>query len=468
VQTRKIFLPFEGNLKIQVPDSLELITPYVIREQWDWFEDEIKFLRKILQPGEQIIDIGANYGTYTLSIAKAVGHHGKVWAFEPASTTAECLRASISENGFQNVVLEQSALSIAPGKASLSLNSNSELNAIVKDAKSSNSEEVPVVTLDERLDRYGWRNISFMKIDAEGEEENILAGGGRFFASESPLVEFEYKAGREVNVGLVEAFAKQGYSSYRLVPGLDFLVPFPPGSIADGYLLNLFCCKPDRAAELQRRGILVQSECLQAAQKEKTPLEAAHHWKNAMMEFEWARDFMPLWTKSMQDTPCQDLETALDMFFFSRDRSQNSAYRFVALERSLKTLETLCIQQPLYLREATYARLARDFGARQESVKSLGVLANRIIKTQQINPREPFLLPLEAMDQIGGGGNNQGNLVFAAVLEGLEVLSSFSSFYSGQSSRGRLELIQKLGLGSPEMSRRLNLLNQRFPQNIKK
>lgn len=463
VQTPKIFLPFEENLQIQVPDSLDLITPYVLREQGDWFEDEIKFLRRILQAGEKIIDIGANYGTYTLSMAKAVGHNGMVWAFEPASSTAGCLRASIRENGFSNVVLEQSALSSAPGKALLSLNSNSELNAIVKNTVIIDSEEVPVVTLDERMDHYGWSNISFMKIDAEGEEENILAGGSRFFANESPLVEFEYKAGREVNEGLVEAFAKQGFSSYRLAPGLDMLVPFPSGSVADGYLLNLFCCKPDRAAELQRRGILVLSEDLQAARNEKIPLQAAHHWKNAILEFGWARDFMPLWDKSMQDTPCQDLESALGLFFFSRDRLQNPAFRLVALERSLQILERLCVEQPQYLREATYARVARDFGARQEAVKSLGVLAKRIMTTQQVNPREPFLLPVEVIEQDGSGANS-GNLVFAAVLEGLEVLSSFSSFYSGQTSRGRLEIIEKLGLGSPEMGRRLDLLNQRFPR----
>ncbi len=40
--------------QIVVPDSLDLITPYVLQEQQDWFEDEIKFLRRLLQPGYQI------------------------------------------------------------------------------------------------------------------------------------------------------------------------------------------------------------------------------------------------------------------------------------------------------------------------------------------------------------------------------------------------------------------------------
>ena len=98
-------------IKVVVPDSLDLITPYVLREQLDWFEDEIRFLRRMLQPGQQIVDIGANYGVYTLSIAKVVGSSGHVWSFEPAATTAALLNQSIAANNFDQVTLEQCALS---------------------------------------------------------------------------------------------------------------------------------------------------------------------------------------------------------------------------------------------------------------------------------------------------------------------------------------------------------------------
>jgi len=44
---------------------------------------------------EHVIDIGANYGVYALSMAQAVGPAGRVWAFEPASGTASLLAAGI-------------------------------------------------------------------------------------------------------------------------------------------------------------------------------------------------------------------------------------------------------------------------------------------------------------------------------------------------------------------------------------
>src|SRR5215470_15490642 len=100
-----ITLPLVDGTQVVVPDSLDLITPYVLREQQDWFEDEIKFLRRLLKPGDKVIDIGANYGVYTLSMARTVGPEGRVWAFEPASGTASLLAEGIAANGFAHVNL---------------------------------------------------------------------------------------------------------------------------------------------------------------------------------------------------------------------------------------------------------------------------------------------------------------------------------------------------------------------------
>jgi len=44
----------------------------------------------------------------------------------------------------------------------------------------------------------------------------------------------------------------------------------------------------------------------------------------------------------------------------------------------------------------------------------------------------------------------------------LEHRERFSSFYGGPNARQRLEDIRELGLGSPEMTRRLNLVDRRF------
>ena len=243
-------------VRIVVPDSLDRITPHVLREQLDFFEDELKFVRKLIQAGQKAIDIGANYGVYTLPMAAKVGSKGHVWGFEPTSSTAEFLSQGIKANAFENVTLLQKAGSSRSGSAQLSLQHNSELNSILHDQDSAaKSETVSLVTLDECMDQFRWRDIDLIKIDAEGEENNILKGGHRFFSELTPLVQFELrKDASTMNFGLIKEFAALEYNSYRLVPGLELLAPFSTDDNPDPYLLNLFCCKGDRASRLATRG----------------------------------------------------------------------------------------------------------------------------------------------------------------------------------------------------------------------
>src|SRR5262245_12330239 len=91
-----IVLNIRGGAKLHVPRDIGQITPYVLLEQDDWFEDEIRFVRALLRPGQKAIDIGANHGVYTLAMANAVGAGGAVWAFEPTPQTADLLSLSLA------------------------------------------------------------------------------------------------------------------------------------------------------------------------------------------------------------------------------------------------------------------------------------------------------------------------------------------------------------------------------------
>ncbi len=457
-------------VRVAVPDSLNLITPYVLLEQHDWFEDEIKFLRRLLQAGQKVIDIGANHGVYALSMAHAVGPTGYVWAFEPARETATLLAEGIAANGFEHVTLEQSALSSDCGTAQLSLNANSELNALVHGNSSTTaSETVSVLTLDECLERYNWRDIDFVKIDAEGEKLNILKGGGRFFSELSPLVQYEIRAGADLHLELVQQFAALGYRSYRLVPGLDALVPFDSESPPDGYLLNLFCCKQNRVEQYSGMGFLVDRQSTHPDAR-ANPVFGIHKRAMEQAEYDWHHTIacMPygtrladLWERTMTTGTHADVGEALSLYAMSGDSSLSSGERFSALDACLNLITRLCEQQAPPTRLATLARVACDYGARSVAVNALRQLADAILKENGINLREPFLAPGRRFDA-APPGDAIGNWVLAAVLEALERLGSFSSFYTGPSAQRRLEVIRDLGFGSAEMGRRLDLLQRRF------
>src|SRR5690348_2077690 len=55
-------------------------------------------LRRIVRPGNCVLDIGANIGAHTLTLAKLVGSAGKVFAFEPTDFAFEKLQTNLSLN----------------------------------------------------------------------------------------------------------------------------------------------------------------------------------------------------------------------------------------------------------------------------------------------------------------------------------------------------------------------------------
>jgi protein O-GlcNAc transferase len=462
-----IVLALVDGVRIVVPDAIDLITPYVLREQQDFFEDELPFVRQLLQPGQKVIDIGANYGVYTLPMAQKVGASGHVWAFEPSSSTAQFLAQGIAANGFGHVTLEQQAVSSAPGRGQLALHVQSELRSIIHGAAPpGDSETVSLVTLDDCMDRYRWVDIDLIKIDAEGEEANIVKGGRRFFANLAPLVQYELRNNAaDMNFHLVRDFEAIGYDSYRLLPGLNLLVPFDTESPPDSYLLNLFCCNAARAERLAARGILLRSADLTGVGaslgKDRNDAAAGYHWRHALAHLAYAAPLAPAWGMAEEAGENTGVTQALSFYARSRDASLSMAERFRALEASFLKFRGLCAQGPSHLRLASLARVAHDFGERAVGVNALTQLVESIRLNGGAEPNEPFLAPLERFDSIAPG-EAMGSWIVAAVLEQLEKRQRFSSFYADPSALDRLEAIHALGFGGPEMERRLKLVRLRI------
>ena len=455
-------LTLVDGVRIVVPDSLDLITPYVLREQQDYFEDELPFVRQVLQPGQKVIDIGANYGVYTLPMAKKVGAKGHVWAFEPSADTAQFLAKGIAANGFRNVTLEQKAVSSSAGIAQLSLHVHSELRAIVRgENPSGHSENVSLVTLDDCMDLFGWQDIDLVKIDAEGEEINIVSGGRRFFKNNAPLVQYELRTNAaDMNFALISHFEAIGYDSYCFLPGPNMLVPFDGNSPPDSYLLNLFCCSAARADQLSKRGLLLRSCDLARGTQSLGPsasINTKYDWRSTLVQLPYAAPLISKWELAGQSEDGAAIRQALAFYACGRDVNLPMLVRFPALEASFRHLRALCQRNPSHLRLSTLARVAHDYGQRGVVVSALAQLLESMRSTGTFDPNEPFLPPLERFDSISPG-EQLGGWILAAILEQLEQRERFSSFYAGASALQRLEIISALGFGSPGMKRRLELV----------
>ena len=463
IQQTALQITIAGDVHIMVPNSVDLMTPYILTEQQDWFEDEIKFIRKLIQPGSNVLDIGANYGCYAMTMAKLIGEEGHLWAFEPANSTAGFLSESISINRFNNVTLIKAALSNRNGTAELSLASNSELNAITSETGSGQTESVPLKRLDDCIEHYQWSDIEFVKLDAEGEEVHILEGGEKFFSNFSPLVMFELKHCDQVNEGLIQKFISFGYETYILVPGLQILAPFNATDIADEFLLNLFCCKQDTATALADRGLLITEV------KDSSEQEQSSDWHTHLSQFHYAKALMPTWQQVIEQQPLpgwEGYEQALNLYAGAHDNS-SPEIRLFRLQQALITLISVLNEHASVPKLLTLIRIAKELGKRNVAVQTLHQIIQHFIQESTFQISEPFL----AVSPEAEVSNPEGRLAewcLAWVLREREMLQAYSSYFTGQDSLPAIDHFLTLGFEDMEMARRSNLIRMRFnlPANV--
>jgi len=452
------------NIKVCVPDDINLITPYVLLEQKDWFEIECDFVRHILKSGMKFIDIGANYGMYTLMAAKYVGNEGRVWAFEPAKPTMAYLTKSLVENNFHNVELIEAGISDKSGNACITENINAELNMILEASEDaiSGGETIELLSMDDSMKRFKWENIDFIKIDAEGFEDKVIDGGGAFFDKNSPLVMYEIKHGNDWNIDLVRKFEAIGFTSYKLIPGLKVLVPFDPTESIDKYQLNLFCCKVDRAGQLAQDGLLIKEPI--SLDEIGAPKPAS--WINYLQQFPYVIHSLQSWLEftgtNNQHLPWIMHQQALDFYAQAHDVSEPIEKRYAYLLCAFHILFNLLKENGNFSNILTFVRIATEIGERVKAVNALTYLINAHSSGHiPMILNEPFLAITPEYENLDPN-EEINNWAMASILEQHEKLRSFSSYYTGTSSISTLEAIRVTGFQSEEMERREELIRRRF------
>ena len=434
-----IGIALPGDLRIRAPSSPGALTTYVLLEQGDWFEDEIHFVRDFVRPGMAVVDIGANFGIYTLAMAKYLGELGKIWSFEPASTTATYLAGSIEDNDLRNVHLVQAGLSDRTGNATLYLSRNSEMNSLTRhDPTGERRETVPLLTLDQCREDYGWRDIDFIKLDAEGEEINILRGGARTLADFSPVVMAEYKHDRTINSELIGAFDAMGYRAYRLIPGIGALTSFPIGEAADPFLLNLFFCKDDKARKLEEGGIIVAHGHAAIDEADYAPIR--DHLDHAAYAKATGLSALAGATTRTRN----DYLDMLSAYLRSRDLSRSRAERAASLFAALEVVRKLTSGgERSITRLTTCARVAIDAGERGLAISIAEALLKLFRTHQPVNIYEPFLPASPRYESIDPGTRTR-DWLYSSVLELWLRKHHYSSYFSGEKARPVMEELRSL------------------------
>ncbi|MFD6936702.1 FkbM family methyltransferase [Streptomyces goshikiensis] len=154
-------------------------------------EEEVAGLGVFVVPGDVCLDVGAEYGLYTWTLADLVGPSGQVHSVEPLPGPARWLRTGARLLGCRNVTVHRTALGARRGHGALSLPRRRGLpvhgRAFLTQGASGpgpNSEfrtsrpvHTPVQTLDQLVYRVGVERLGFVKADVEGAELAVLSGG---------------------------------------------------------------------------------------------------------------------------------------------------------------------------------------------------------------------------------------------------------------------------------------------------
>jgi FkbM family methyltransferase len=140
---------------------------------------ETQIASRLLRSGDVFVDVGANWGFFTLAAAYLVGTAGRVIAYEPEPRLFELLTTNLALNRIQSVRPRQ--LAVAAGRGTLrfaAFHADGGNWGVSRSVGSTTPAdfECRTVALDDELDAEQIGPVQLTKIDVEGGEADVLLG----------------------------------------------------------------------------------------------------------------------------------------------------------------------------------------------------------------------------------------------------------------------------------------------------
>ena len=188
-------------------------------------ENEIDLLKRFIKPGTDSIDVGVYRGVYSYEMSK---YSKKVHSFEPNPLIFKYINKNLKKIS-NNIDLYNFALSNENKVSNLRIPiRNKKINkenyeehylmgrATVHELNNFQDYEKFEITL-KKIDDFNFDNeISFMKIDVEGHEIEVIEGGKLFIKKNKPvlLVEIEERHSKKNIHHSIDYINGLGYNSY--------------------------------------------------------------------------------------------------------------------------------------------------------------------------------------------------------------------------------------------------------------
>lgn len=180
----------------------------------------VALFREHVKPGDSVLDIGAQIGYTTCHLARLVGPSGRVQSFEPDPNALTRLRAAVEHNGFPQVDVFRFALGSTNGEITFNVSATTGWSTAVRGSHLTNltASTAQCRRLDDLETR---RPVSFVKIDVEGFECDVIDGMTELLRTDHPtllvevnpnMLSFAGHSSRE----LLERIAAHGYRIFTV------------------------------------------------------------------------------------------------------------------------------------------------------------------------------------------------------------------------------------------------------------
>jgi FkbM family methyltransferase len=174
-------------------------------------EIQLQLMLSLFEPGNTVVDVGANLGRFTVALAKKAG---QLYAFEPQPRMFELLKENIEQNGLENVTAKNMGLGAAFGSAGLppiDYGARTDFGGCTL----TSGDDVKVATLDS----FNLDACHFIKVDVEGMEADVLRGASETIRRHRPILYVENDRLAK-SVALITLIRELEYEMYWHVPDL--------------------------------------------------------------------------------------------------------------------------------------------------------------------------------------------------------------------------------------------------------
>jgi FkbM family methyltransferase len=178
--------PNQGKFYVE-PHKNDVIKNF-LRSGRVWDPHILDKIYQYVKPGTVALDIGAHIGTFTIAMAKIVGKNGTVYAFEPQKKIFRELNKNCELNDVRNVICHRIALGDQQQLIEMD-------KTFSENEGSTNIGHGGDVAEMRTIDSFHFKNVSFIKIDVERTEEQVLDGMVKTLQNNRPVIVIELQGG---------------------------------------------------------------------------------------------------------------------------------------------------------------------------------------------------------------------------------------------------------------------------------